>query len=675
MIKRIVNYLYDIIFDRRVLIFTSIIGIYILLNSPINKFLNITIVDPILSSIDTSLSSDLIAATILGGLLIFTFKKFKSYTPSIDFLTILLSVTLIYIRLRWSSIPWHFTASRTFSKIKYADILIFATGLNILLFYSREKKESNNLNIFLTDEAIANPNLDLLGFDNYSNEIAKKILNSNFNCSFAIGINGAWGFGKTSFLNLLKGHLRTGDNEIIEVEFNSWSSASPDAIVMDFFSALREEIQPFHSSIAGMLKKYSKKLVDLNKGSLTQSVNAVIDIFSSSDSTAHIYKEINEALRKIDRKIIVYIDDLDRSNKDEIYQIMRLIRNTANFYKIFFIVSYDRNYIIHALNKNQIFNSEQFLEKIFQLEITLPYYDKSVLRINLAEKLKKGISEKYHSEIDDVLLDKTKGVIPLGNWISSIRDVTRLANAFCLNIGKLLYEVDVRDFLNLEILRFKYPAVYYLLFSKTAFIFTTKNVQNNDLIYVLAKTTDPKTGNPTSEYKLAEYLDENFEDLSVQKTEIKNIVQFVAAIFSDYNIMPIGKSKLSIVYPRKFNRYFAYTLLKDNLSEVAFSNARILDQNSFNKTIANWCDKDLQSEIAIRFVQVDKFNDKEDFEKIIRAQFYFGNLIFLGEGYPLGYDLKNLEQKMNDDGGRISRVLVRCKWGHRGVLEVCQIPF
>jgi len=50
-----------------------------------------------------------------------------------------------------------------------------------------------------------------------------------------------------------------------------------------------------------------------------------------------MFKEINDSLKKINKKIVIFIDDLDRLDKEEVVEVIRLIRNTANFHNTFFV--------------------------------------------------------------------------------------------------------------------------------------------------------------------------------------------------------------------------------------------------------------------------------------------------------------------------------------------------
>ena len=167
-------------------------------------------------------------------------------------------------------------------------------------------------------------------------------------------------------------------------------------------------------------------------------------------------KKIDDTLKRLNKKIVIYIDDLDRLDSTELLEVMRLIRNTADFRNTFFVVAYDRNYVLNALEKHNPINLQNYLDKIFQLEITLPYFNKVILREKLSQLISKKWSIEDYSELHKIIINATQ----IDGWLDNMRDVTRLANAVLLNYSKLHEEVDFYDFLKIEVLRLKYPSVY-----------------------------------------------------------------------------------------------------------------------------------------------------------------------------------------------------------------------
>lgn len=655
----------NIIFLKRNFLLALTVVTLVVFHIPIEHFLSNTVVQYVFSDVKSTWINDVVFGLISIATFFYVSLRFRRYNPSNNILSILIVITIIYSIYRFVYPIWTFTKFSFSSNIAYSDVLIFISILNLLLLIQgKTKKRSTGKNSFFDDEPIGKTKDDELGYTPYANLLAEKISSSHFEKAFAIGINGKWGLGKTSFIQLLKGKLQ-GEN-IIEVNFNPWNSHSPKAIIQDFFDTVQEVIRPYHSSLSRLLISYSNKLVSLNDNTITQTIQTSVTALTGFESLNSLFKDINNVLSKIDKKIIVYIDDLDRLDNEEIVEVIRLIRNNANFYNTFFIVAYDRNYVVNALKNHNQYRQEQFLEKIFQIEITLPYFKSDILRYKLAEKLKQKFPQDFHSTIDEEVIG-SPSIVPvfLNEWLGNMRDVTRLANALVLNLSKLNGEVVFNDFLRLEILRLKYPAVYEQLFKKTSVFLEPFGNSGKEHHYQLKNIEKlEKESLKDTEFKncktnLELYLFRNYVDMSVPINEIDKIVNFINGIFEgglSYSFY--SRSHLSVIYPSKFNRYFAYNLLEGSLSEIEFSRARTLNQLDFNKKISEWVSANLEFELKNRFSEINAFDNSEDFEKVIRAIFHLANQSTLNPNFfqrnLVGYDGKDLLDKLSNYDNKLA---------------------
>lgn len=655
----------NLIFQRQKLLFAFGITLLLILHKPIELLLTNTTVKYALSYVESVWYNDIVFGLLIIATIIFVLYRFRLYNPSKNILIILSLITFIYCIYRFFFVVWDFTPFAFSSIFKYTDVLIVITAFNLLLLIkSKVTERKNGENSFFDDEPIGKTKIDELGYTTYAELLASKVGSSHFTKSFAIGINGKWGLGKTSFIDLLKRKLSNDD--IIEINFNPWNSNSPKAIIQDFFETVQEAIRPYHSSLSRLLISYSNKLVSLNDNTVTQTIQTSVSALTGFDSLNSLFEDINGALSKIDKKIIVYIDDLDRLDKDEIVEVIRLIRNTANFHNTFFVVAYDRNYVVNALKSHNPYKQEEFLEKIFQIEVSLPYFKKDVFRYKLAEKLKQKFPNGFHKIIDEEIIG-SPSVVPvfLNEWLESMRDVTRLANALVLNLSKLKGEVVFNDFLRLELLRVKYPSVYELLFKKTDTYLEAFGNSGKEYHYQL-KSIDKQEKDSLKDTifkncdtNLELYLCRNHIEISVPINDIDKIINFISGIFEgglSYSFY--SRSHLSVIYPSKFNRYFAYNLLEGSLSEIEFSNARTLNQNDFNSKISEWVLANLEFELKNRFSEIKTFDNTEDFEKIVRAIFHLANQKTLNPNMfsrnLVGYDGKDLFGKLNNYDNKLA---------------------
>ena len=114
-----------------------------------------------------------------------------------------------------------------------------------------------NANSLYPDEPIDTSEEDLFKFDPFVKNMAKAILAIDKNRSMIIALNGAWGTGKSSFLNLLEKQLnknqpnenqpnknQPNENQLnkddnkkpIVIRFNPWNYSSVDQLITMFFT-------------------------------------------------------------------------------------------------------------------------------------------------------------------------------------------------------------------------------------------------------------------------------------------------------------------------------------------------------------------------------------------------------------------------------------------------------
>lgn len=643
---KIIAFLYKILFEKQNVLMLSTLMLIISVHRPIEIFFSNTIVKYVLKYIDSNLFNDFFFIVALLLTLILVIHRFKKYIPSKSIIRTLLLLSLINSYYRFGNFVWEFRGLSFYPMIKYSDILIIVTISNLILLIPKDKEsKENNEKSFMNDEPLGSERLDEdeLGYIKYAESLSIKIMNSHFENSFAIGINSKWGAGKTSFINLIK--RKIDKEKVIEINFNPWHSDSPKAIVKDFFETVQLSLRSHHSSLSRILINYSDKMVSLNNNTVTQTIQTTVNTITGFKSLNDLFKDINNSLKEIDKKIVIYIDDLDRLDKQEIIEVIRLVRNTANFYNTFFVVAYDRNYIVNALEDHNNYRNEHFLEKIFQIEITLPYFKKHILRYKLAEKIKSKTAQDYHIEIEKNIIRSeyyVKNV--LDEWLENMRDVTRLANSVILNLKHINREIDFKDFIYIELIRMRYPSVYELLSKKESEFFKTEKNTKGKYQYELIEEDN--------EIKLKTYLKRDFTNHSIPQEDISKTIDLLCTIFKNNNNYYEERSHLSIIYPSKFQRYFTYNLLDGSLSEIEFSKARSSDQSTFNSKISEWIEKGLENELKERLEEIITFDDRIDFEKVITGIFYFGNHKNNPNEY-FQYNLENLSAKLSNYEGAL----------------------
>jgi predicted KAP-like P-loop ATPase len=469
---------------------------------------------------------------------------------------LLVDYILIYLLYRFKILDntielTPFSFIQTLKLLDSIAIVSFTAILFSLIPYAKGESSSNEIEGFTVDEATKiDTENDLLNRSKFIREIATKIVNTNSpNGSFPIGVIAAWGSGKTTFLNTLSSDLEKANPDIIRIEFNAWKCSTPTQVVETFFKQLKSQLGHFSFTFESKIQDYISNLI---KGTKNEGFNGFKNVLESVFPTPSIekqYETINSEIKRIGKKIVVFIDDLDRLDKKEIYEVIRLIRNTANFSNTFYVVAYDRNYLLNAIEDINSYQAHQFLEKIFQVEFALPPINGNILQGEITKKVEAFLSESdlkaYRSitRIGQSLYDYDSKPNLAKEMILNIRDVIRFVNSFKLSYQFVKEEISFVDFYNLEIIRFKHPELFLEIYRNTNKFFATKketNYANSNFVYCLNKEKNDRDSNQNDVSELEKFLESQASTYKLSQKDIKLLVSAYLAVFP---------------YNDKFNQY------------------------------------------------------------------------------------------------------------------------
>jgi len=369
-------------------------------------------------------------------------------------------VTAIWVAVRfgeaWSFVPW-------VGSVTYFDIVPFyalSVGVAyVCQFINRKPSEVIEEEGFECDEPIETSEADRLGRSEFAHTLARRLRNTrSSHQSFAVGILSPWGYGKTSFLNLIKDELKR--HGTICIDFSPWTYGKENNLIREFFTEVGKHLRRYADDLPRDMMEYAHIL---EKSESTSWLSILLSLGSTGHSLEQQSNLLKQSLQKIDRPIVVFIDDLDRLRGDEVMEILKLIRNAANFSGIKFVAAYDRNYLVEAIKNQNIESASRYLEKIFQIEYTLPAFEHSRLIEYLKEECDRFIRDVDKEELRQIIDGRGRMKRFAKEELLSMRDVKRYANSLQNSYEKLAGNVVLCDLMNLEILRLMYKPVYDLL--------------------------------------------------------------------------------------------------------------------------------------------------------------------------------------------------------------------
>ena len=103
--------------------------------------------------------------------------------------------------------------------------------------------------MFYTDQPICSARDDLLGRGPFAKRLAHSILHFDPTDSYAVALQGRWGCGKTSVLNMALEEIRRaapetgGTPDVIVVRFHPWNFTEPAQLINQFFVTLTNTLK------------------------------------------------------------------------------------------------------------------------------------------------------------------------------------------------------------------------------------------------------------------------------------------------------------------------------------------------------------------------------------------------------------------------------------------------
>lgn len=511
-----------------------------------------------------------------------------------------------------------------FRSIYYLDILVGISFLAILivrrnnLFCKQTKESKENINkeepkslaVFSEN---SNPTQadDKFGFYDEAVlfleklEEQKKFYQDN---ALIVGLEGEWGSGKSFFISMIGCAISecNKSSQFKLVKFSSWNYRNSNQLTIELLSTISEAIGV--KEVTKAIDKYIKVF----EGTSFQWLAGLTRIFCGGDKTTQEnFNDVNEKLKYHNQTLIIAVDDIDRLVKEEVLEVLKLVRNTANFRNIVYVVAYDRVYVEETLKEYGISNSGKYLEKIFNVPFLLP--EKSIER---KKALYKEILQKniFFNKTDKTDSGIAAFVDEFGEYLS-IRNVKKLAKQLLINtpfIRKdgLTFELDIYDTLILYYLNIKYHKVYAHLSDIKSVIKESNNAEylvafnryNTILLNKFENPIDLKNSKSITEdiYKkrVSSY---------VEKPDLEFVYKLLTGLFGLQRYRTAYSISHIDAYPIYFNRVFP-----DNCIKVSDFISQSKSDN-FSQVLSEWKDSCNMAILCniIEYLDFSKYSNRE----------------------------------------------------------------
>lgn len=396
-----------------------------------------------------------------------------------------------------------------------------------------------------TDKAA---NKDLFEIKNYIDGLRRFIVNCN--TPMTISIQGTWGTGKTSVMNLIQKGMTTESVQCIW--FNTWQFSQfsmgdelPISLLhclLDEFNLPKEHSKDF-KSILKVLGKGAKNvaltIVDSQGGgrladNLENCMDAVTKGEGEYNNPAKAIKELREKFKEsVDKaleinnkeRLVIFIDDLDRLEPKKAVELLEVLKIFLDCEKCVFVLAIDYDVVCRGVaakygklsddKKADKDKGRSFFDKIIQVPFKMPVASYNIT--NYVKECFDDIGLKYDEKdlpIYEALIKKSIGTNP--------RAMKRLFNAYLLLetviSDEVLKEMGSRKILFATLCLQHYNEKVY------NYIVRNRNSFTVEQLMTLAKGTH-------------EEIEKEIDDIDLSADEVESIrafmAEFVAVVDSD----------------------------------------------------------------------------------------------------------------------------------------------
>jgi hypothetical protein len=300
---------------------------------------------------------------------------------------------------------------------------------------------------------------DLFGIQVYQNALIRYIKLTD--TPITIALQGEWGSGKTSLMNLLKYHLCDVDaSPYFPIWINTWQYSlmkTPSQTIMSILEGIINQIGALNPSkqkwaesrkkIGGIFKKMATVGTKIAAGAVGIDGGLVDELVEGNESAqsdiVQLKQEIGDMIEQIlsenpsKKGFTFYIDDLDRIDPPVAVEILELLKNIFDLEHCVFILAIDYDVVIKGLKpkfgelteKNER-EFRSFFDKIIQLPFSMPVasYNVDTFLVDALSKIEFFTKD----ELADVTLAEKLSDITRLSVGTNPRSLKRLTNTLAL---------------------------------------------------------------------------------------------------------------------------------------------------------------------------------------------------------------------------------------------------
>ena len=313
---------------------------------------------------------------------------------------------------------------------------------------------------YFNDSPIQSAKEDSYGVTHFARSLAKTINAIERPTGTAIALNGPWGSGKSSVINIVRSELKkVRDETLVISDFKCWWYQGEEPLLLAFLQNLDAILRDsLREKVKGLVPRLGKHLLQAGPvigsalaltplGGLTPFARAGLKFaqryFPEEESLTKTFKDLTKVLEKQTRRFLIIVDDIDRPSPDEAVAVFRTIKSVGCLQNVMYLLAFDRTLADKAVAARYPTEGPHFLEKIIQLAFELPEALPTDLKSAALNALQEACGQIPDQDRNRVLNLFHDIVAP---FMRTPRHVARFRNALTVTWPAIANEVNVGNY-------------------------------------------------------------------------------------------------------------------------------------------------------------------------------------------------------------------------------------
>lgn len=506
---------------------------------------------------------------------------------------------IIVCVLLFVSIILSWTRGNLYLEAKKKSDLYESNIVDLKELYENQIKQKDK--VILLDEH--DVDYDMLNRQSIINHLVNIILYTKPQGTFVISLEGRWGSGKTTILSNVKRIIEEVNTNIIVIDdFDPWSYGNEESMVENFFGCIvrRNDLKMNTSEIRRSISILTKAIVNS-----PEKINLISSLVVDNSDVNDSKKQINEYLKLCGKRIVIYIDNLDRVEDNKIIFLFKLIGNVLNFDRVTYIISFDNEKVKKIFNNNLNIDYD-YVKKIVQMQIIVPEIDGTIMA-NIVTKSISNLIALYDSTEEEY----EEFITYISKHIRDIRDFKRFINSVAVKTLTDKSNLSKRDKIVIEYIRMNDFNLYKSIYNNRQYFISEDTMQDTDL-WVASFSME--------KFNLAakSFFDELFSEYSEYKELLGVVFPYVGRFNSNQDLKSQysfgGREEYQNIAKRRGIASAKYFELYFSETENQFSVLGGFIEKVINSINAEGCN--ISAEFNKILNEIPKSAHKEFFERI-----------------------------------------------------------